>query len=162
MLHLNLGKYQCFRHRSTRNSSHGWNARLKHRGSPEFRCRMHPVSPSTLFFPIFSLAREKIGPPEARQKRPRRNESLQARLLILCARFFLSKPQTKFAVWVFSMQICDNISGAARQLPWEGSLSFSVFLSSISPSLRFCGKTPAAARRAGRGRRLRRAGPRRR
>ena len=54
-----------------------------------------------LFSPIFSLAREKIGPPEARQKRPRRNESLQARLLILCARFFLSKPQTEFAVWVF-------------------------------------------------------------
>ena len=42
-----------------------WNARLKHKGSPEFRCRMHPVSPSTLFSPIFSLAREKMGPPEA-------------------------------------------------------------------------------------------------
>ena len=42
-----------------------WNARLKHRGSPEFRCQMHPVSPSTLFSPIFSLAREKMGPPEA-------------------------------------------------------------------------------------------------
>ena len=59
------------------------------------------ASPRTLFSPIFSHAREKIGPPEARQKRPRRNEALQARLLILCARFFLSKPQTKFAVWVF-------------------------------------------------------------
>ena len=35
-----------------------------------------------------------------RQKRPRRNESLQARLLILCAHFFLSKPQAKLAVWV--------------------------------------------------------------
>ena len=99
-----------------------WNARLKHKGSPEFRCRMHPVSPSTLFSPIFSLAREKMGPPEARQKRPRRNEALHARLLILCARFFLSKPQTEFAVWVFSMQICNNLSGAARQLPWKGSL----------------------------------------
>ena len=62
---------------------------------------MQQPRPSTLFSPIFSLAREKIGPPEARQKRPRRNESLQARLLILCARFFLSKPQTEFAVWVF-------------------------------------------------------------
>ena len=60
----------------------------------------HQTHPSTLFSPIFSLAREKMGPPEARQKRPRRNESLQARLLILCARFFLSKPQTEFAVWV--------------------------------------------------------------
>ena len=63
--------------------------------------RTHQTHPSTLCSPIFSLAREKIGPPEARQKRPRRNESLQARLLILCARFFLSKPQTEFAVWVF-------------------------------------------------------------
>ena len=89
-----------------------WNARLKHWALPKFRGRLHPASPRTLFSPIFSLAREKIGPPEARQKRPRRNESLQARLLILCARFFLSKPQTKFAVWVFSMQICDNLSGA--------------------------------------------------
>ena len=73
---------------------------------------MHPASPRTLFSPIFSLAREKIGPPEARQKRPRRNESLQARLLILCARFFLSKPQTEFAVWV-SWQISNNLSVSA-------------------------------------------------
>ena len=76
--------------------------RLKDRFPPKFRGRMHPASPSALFSPIFFRAREKIGPPEARQKRPRRNESLQARLLILCARFFLSKPQTEFAVWVFS------------------------------------------------------------
>ena len=89
-----------------------WNARLKHWAFPKFRGRLHPASPRTLFSPIFSLAREKIGPPEARQKRPRRNESLQARLLILCARFVLSKPQTKCAVWVFSLQICDNLSGA--------------------------------------------------
>ena len=101
-----------------------WNVRPKHCGPPKIRCSMHPASPSTLFSPIFSRAREKIGPPEARQKRPRRNESLQARLLILCARFFLSKPQTEFAVWVFSMQICDNlsVSAAPSQLPWEGSL----------------------------------------
>ena len=58
-------------------------------------------NPAPLFFHIFSGKTEKIWPPEARQKRPRRNESLQARLLILCARFFLSKPQTEFAVWVF-------------------------------------------------------------
>ena len=86
--------------------------RLKYWGSPEFRGSMHPVSHSSFFFHIFSRAREKIGPPEARQKRPRRNESLQARLLILCARFFLSKPQTEFAVWVLS-QICDNLSVSA-------------------------------------------------
>ena len=75
--------------------------RSKHWDLPKIRGRKHQTRPSTLFSPIFSLAREKIGPPEARQKRPRRNESLQARLLILCARFFLSKPQTEFAVWVF-------------------------------------------------------------
>ena len=84
----------------------------KTRSFPKFRGRMHQTHPSTLFFPIFSLAREKMGTPEARQKRPRRNESLQARLLILCARFFLSKPQTEFAVWVLS-QICDNLSVSA-------------------------------------------------
>ena len=74
---------------------------------PESHRSMHQTRPSTLFSPIFSLAREKIGPPEARQKRPRRNESLQARLLILCARFFLSKPQTEFAVWVF---LCKSVT----------------------------------------------------
>ena len=104
-----------------------WNARPKHWGLPEFRCRKHQTRPGTLFFPIFSLAREKMGPPEARQKRPRRNESLQARLLILCARFFLSKPQTEFAVWFFSMQICDNlsVSAAPSQLPCKGRLIYS-------------------------------------
>ena len=111
----------------TRRVSLVWNARLKHWALPKFRGRLRPASPRTLFSPIFSLAREKIGPPEARQKRPRRNESLQARLLILCARFFLSKPQTEFAVWVFSMQICDNlsVSAAPSQLPCKGSLIYS-------------------------------------
>ena len=65
-----------------------WNARLKHWALPKFRGRLHPASPRTFFSPIFSLAREKIGAGGA-SKRPRRNESLQARLLILCARFFL-------------------------------------------------------------------------
>ena len=95
-----------------------WNTRLKNWCLPEFRCRMHQTRPSTLFSPIFSLAREKIGPPEARQKRPRRNEPPQATSLILCAHFFLSKPQTEFAVLVFSMQICNNLSGAVRQHPY--------------------------------------------
>ena len=39
-----------------------------------------------------------------------RNEPPQATSLILCAHFFLSKPQTEFAVWIFSMQICSNLS----------------------------------------------------
>ena len=90
-----------------------WNTRRKHRFLPKFRCRMHQTRPSTLFSPVFSLAREKIGLPEARQKRPRRNEPPQATSLILCARFFLSKPQTEFAVWVLS-QICDNLSVSLR------------------------------------------------
>ena len=84
-----------------------WNARPKYWDLPKIRCSMHPASPRTLFSPIFSLAREKMGPSETRQKRPRRNESLQARLLILCARFFLSKPQTEFAVWVF---LCKSVT----------------------------------------------------
>ena len=100
---------------------------------PEFRGREHQTRPSTLFSPVFSLAREKIGPPEARQKRPRRNEPPQATSLILCARFFLSKPQTEFAVWVF-MQICNSnpsVAFGASSLytrePWgarEKSLPF--------------------------------------
>ena len=88
---------------------------LKTRPSPKFRSRTPPASPSTLFSPIFSLAREKIGPPEARQKRPRRNESLQARLLILCARFFLSKPQTEFAVWVFLCKFATTSQSRLRR-----------------------------------------------
>ena len=118
-----------------------WNARSKHWDLPEFRGRKHQTRPSALFFHIFSRAREKIWPPEARQKRPRRNESLQARLLILCARFFLSKPQTEFAVWVF---LCKSAATSQSRLrrasiptpfvpsghfpliggigPWEGSL----------------------------------------
>ena len=118
-----------------------WNAKLKHCFPPEFRGRMHQTRPSALFSPIFSRAREKIGPPEARQKRPRRNESLQARLLILCARFFLSKPQTEFAVWVFLCKSATTSQSRLRRAsiptpfvpsghfpliggigPWEGSL----------------------------------------
>ena len=119
--------------------------RLKYCCLPKFRDRMHPVSPSALFSPIFSRAREKIGPPEARQKRPRRNESLQARLLILCARFFLSKPQTEFAVWVFLCKFAATSQSRLRRAsiptpfvpsghfpliggigPWKGSLGWSL------------------------------------
>ena len=93
--------------------------RSKHWDLPKIRGRKHQTRPSTLFSPIFSLAREKIGPPEARQKRPRRNEPPQATSLFLCARFFLSKPQTEFAVWV-SWQISNNlsVSAAPSQLPY--------------------------------------------
>ena len=125
----------------TRKVTTEWNAKLKYWCLPEFRCRTHQTHPSTLFSPIFSLAREKIGPPEARQKRPRRNEPPQATSLILCARFFLSKPQTEFAVWVF---LCKSAATSQSRLrrasiptpfvpsghfpliggigPWEGSL----------------------------------------
>ena len=65
-----------------------------------------------LFSPFFSGKTEKKGPPEARQKRPRQNEPPQATSLFLCARFFLSKPQAKLAVWVF-VQICGNLSVSA-------------------------------------------------
>ena len=46
-----------------------WNARPKRWCSPEFRGRKHPASPSTLFSPIFSLAREKMGPSETTSSR---------------------------------------------------------------------------------------------
>ena len=133
--HVSGGAYQ-----DARKVSLVWNAKLKHCYPPEFRGRMHQTRPSALFSPIFSRAREKIGPPEARQKRPRRNESLQARLLILCARFFLSKPQTEFAVWVFLCKFATTSQSRLRRAsiptpfvpsghfpliggigPWEGS-----------------------------------------
>ena len=128
------GAYQDIRKVTTE-----WNARLKHCGPPKIRGSMHPASPSTLFSPIFFLAREKIGPPEARQKRPRRNESLQARLLILCARFFLSKPQTKFAVWVFLCKFATTSQSASLTAPLEGEpwfQRFSFINFSITPFLR--------------------------
>ena len=120
--------------------------RPKHRRLPEFRDRKHQTGPSTLFSPIFSLAREKIGPPEARQKRPRRNEPPQATSLILCARFFLSKPQTEFAVWVFLCKFATTSQSRLRRAsiptpfvpsghfpliggigPWKGSLFLQLF-----------------------------------
>ena len=51
-------------HPDAREVSIEWNTRLKNWCLPEFRCRMHQTHPSTLFSPIFSLAREKIGPSE--------------------------------------------------------------------------------------------------
>ena len=69
-------------------------------------------NPAPLFSPFFSGKTEKKGPPEARQKRPRRNEPPQATSLILCAHFFLSKPQAEFAVWVL-WRICSNLSVSA-------------------------------------------------
>ena len=86
---------------------------LKHWFLLKIRGSMHQTRPSALFSPIFSRAREKIGPPEARQKRPRRNEPPQATSLILCARFFLSKPQTEFAVWVF---LCKSATTSQSRL----------------------------------------------
>ena len=87
--------------------------RPKNRGLPKFRGRKHQTRPSALFSPIFSRAREKIGPSETRQKRPRRNEPPQATSLILCARFFISKPQTEFAVWVF---LCKSVTTSQSRL----------------------------------------------
>ena len=108
--------------------------RLKYWFQPEFRGSTHQTRPSSLFSPIFSRAREKIGPPEARQKRPRRNEPPQATSLFLCARFFLSKPQTEFAVWVFpcrsattsqALRASSPGRGAKGPLPRRGNLYFS-------------------------------------
>ena len=113
----------------TRKVTTEWNAKLKYWCLPEFRCRTHQTHPSTLFSPIFSLAREKIGPPEARQKRPRRNEPPQATYLFLCARFFLSKPQIEFAVWVF---LCKSAATSQSRLREPASLP-PVALRDISP-----------------------------
>ena len=125
----------------TRRVSLVWNAKLKHCFPSEFRGSMHQTRPSALFSPIFSRAREKIGPSETRQKRPRRNEPPQAASLFLCARFFLSKPQTEFAVWVFPRRSATTSQSRLRRAsiptpfvpsghfpliggigPWEGSL----------------------------------------
>ena len=100
-----------------------WNARRKHWFLPEFRGSMHPVTPRTLFSPIFSLAREKMGPPEARQKRPRRNESLQARLLILCARFSFPNRKLNLRFGFFYANLLQPLSQpSADSSPGRGSL----------------------------------------
>ena len=104
----------------TRKVTTEWNAKLKYWCLPEFRCRTHQTHLSTLFSHIFSLTREKIWPPEARQKRPRRNEPPQATSLILCARFFLSKPQTEFAVWVFPCRSATTSQSASLTASLEG------------------------------------------
>ena len=116
-----------------------WNARPKYWDLPKIRCSMHPASPRTLFAPIFSLAREKMGPSETRQKRPRRNESLQARLLILCARFFLSKPQTKFAVWVFLCKSVTTSQALRASSPGRGAFPLR---RGINPSVSFADSIP--------------------
>ena len=116
---------------------------LKIRFLPELHPQDAPnCNQAPLFSPIFSGKTEKIGPPEARQKRPRRNEPPQATSLFLCARFFLSKPQTEFAVWVFSCKSATTSQSRLRRAsiptpfvpsghfpliggigPWKGSLS---------------------------------------
>ena len=118
---------------------------------PKFRSRTPPASPRTLFFHIFSLAREKIWPPEARQKRPRRNEPPQATSLILCARFFLSKPQTKFAVWIF---LCKSDTTSQSRLRRASSPGRGAFLSAAAEVI------PLPGRCRGRGSRWSRTGPR--
>ena len=97
-----------------------WNARPKHCGPPKIRGSMHPASPSTFFSPIFSLAREKIGPPEARQKRPQRNESLQARLLILCARFSFPNRKLNLRFGFFLCKSAATSQSATLTAPLEG------------------------------------------
>ena len=133
-----------------------------------------------LFFLLhLSLAREKIGRRRDAgfiMRLPRGLCPLCGRSTNPCKQGFLSSvlvssfPNRKLNLR-FGFFLCKSATTSqARSLchywyassPGRGALGFSVFLSSISPSLRFCGKTPAAARRAGRGRRLRRAGPRRR
>ena len=99
-------------------------------------------NPAPLFSPFFSGKTEKKGPPEARQKRPRRNEPPQATSLFLCARFFLSKPQTEFAVWVFPCRSAATSQSASLTAPLEGE-PFSAAFSSAScrkPSRRAAGR----------------------
>ena len=88
---------------------------------PESHCGTHPTHPASLFFPFFSGKTEKKGPPEARQKRPRRNEPPQATSLFLCARFFLSKPQTEFAVWVFPCRSATTSQSASLTVPLDAN-----------------------------------------
>ena len=92
---------------------------LKIRGSPEFRCRMHQTRPSTLFSPIFSLAREKMGPSETRQKRPRRNESLQARPSVLVSSFPNRKLNLRFGFFYANLRQPLSL-GSAEPAPLEG------------------------------------------
>ena len=73
----------------------------KHRFQPKIRCRKHQTHPHALFFPLSFPRKGKDRLPEARQNDHDGTNPCKQRLLILCARFFLSKPQTEFAVWFF-------------------------------------------------------------
>ena len=78
--------------------------------------RTHQTRPSTLFFPIFSLAREKIGPPEARRKRPRRNESPRYARSLLSSEPVSSFPKHKrFAGLCFGAGLDGTSPRAARE-----------------------------------------------
>ena len=61
---------------------------------------MHPVTPSALFFPIFSRAREKIGPPEATSSCKSATTSQSA---------FGCQLPCKGSLWVFRIDIGGEI-----------------------------------------------------
>ena len=128
-----------------------WNARLKHRRSPEFRCRMQTVTQRPFSPPSFRQDGKRRNHQKARQKRPRRNEPPQATSLILCARFFLSKPQTKFAVWIF---LCKSDTTSQSRLRRASSPGRGAFLSAAAEV------TPLQGQRRGRGSRWSRTDPR--
>ena len=72
-----------------------------------------PNASKRLFSPLLFRQDGKRGRRSA-SKRPRRNEPPQATSLILCAHFFLSKPQAEFAVWVL-WRICSNLQSRLRR-----------------------------------------------
>ena len=99
-----------------------------------FTRRMHQPRPSTLFFHIFSLAREKIWPPEARRKRPRRNKPPRHARSLLSSESVSSFPNRKrFAGLRFGV----GLDGT--RLRCSRSLVSSEPVSSSFPPNRFAG-----------------------
>ena len=96
---------------------------LKNRVLPKFRGRMRQTaSQAPLFSPFFSGKTEKKGPPEARQKRPRRNEPPQATSVssVLVSSFPNRKLNLRFGFYCKSATTSQSACGC--QLPCKGSL----------------------------------------
>ena len=97
-----------------------WNARLKHRRSPEFRCRMHQTVTQRPFSPPSFPARRKR---RGRRRHPA-VANLQQPLSLGFAEPAPLEGEPRNAHRRKCSEVGDDLSGAARQLPWKGSLSF--------------------------------------
>ena len=87
--------------------------RLKNRFLPEPYPQNAPIVTSAPFLLLLFRQDGKEGAAGGASETTTAEGAAASDVCFLCARFFLSKPQTEFAVWVFFMQICYNLSVSA-------------------------------------------------